>query len=1837
MALDIGRPHIHYCYAIPKPPIQFLFASMKMKPVPRVRNLCRLLMPLILFSSPALADDFIWAGSGQSEDWGDSSNWLILSGNVASSTSSTPGSNDNFEAEVLLNDSFHLDLDGNRSIRDIDVEMFGGTVAQIGQSVGDYTLTLERKLEVDRLTFSGASNSDRTTLTIYSDLRPTWNTNATTFLGSIGLGEKQTAIIEGAIITDPPTVTGVFDQAADFITLRGTSSSDSNASIYKIPGDKAQMQRCISLLAAQLIAETGDNYTSTNLRVSNLGTFIVNAPTSLGYLASATADFPKLTLNADLSFGGNGYDALSDLEVSGTGNLTKSGGGTHSFQGEFDGWSGNFTASEGTLELSTGGTFPSTSELKIEGNGSLTLKEAESIGGLFGSGSLTLEAALSLGGGNASETFSGSLSGSSNVTKVGTGSQLFSGDHSSFSGAYQVDAGTLEISGSADLGGSSSVSIASGATFIGKSADSVAGVSGAGTLDLQNHLSIGTGNNTSTFSGSMTGNGDFTMNDNGGTFTFSGDRSTHTGNLTVSAGELILEVDSALSSTHNFSLPANATMTFATGVYQRMAALSGAGTLEVNGHLEFGSDSTVSALDGALMGVGQFTKVGNLNLNLNANNSFNGVATILGGTVTVGSSGNGFLNTGSVYIDDGAIYDVDNLMGSYEVRNGSTIGGDGRVIGDMSLKFDAMLAPGMQNAIGALTTDNITMQGNSVLEWEISDWTGSATEGWDQLICDDLTIDSGANWIVRIIPNSLVNATEEDRTFEIVRADNLINFSPSTVTIDDNRWSGSGTWSVVEGTGSNLLLIYDVPDTTAPVITLNGSTPVTVECGSTYTDAGATAFDVSDNTATAVTVVITDSSQTTLASVDTSTTGSYTITYSSTDSESNTGTINRVVNVVDTTAPTVTITGGNSAIHEWGQTFTAPGSTVSDNCDSSLTASVFGDAAVNDGTGAYAVTYTATDSAGNVGTATLTVTTVDTTKPVLTLNGDATVYVELGLESYTESGAAVVDVESGLVVDVDDNDVNNTEAGTYTVTYDVTDSSGNEATQITRTVVVRDTIDPVISLVGDDPLYLECGLETYRDPGTTIVDTGTPSLVAAVGGDTVDASTLGTYVVTYNAIDLAGNSAVQITRTVIVRDTTAPAILITGGTTISLGLNDTYFEQGATAIDACDGTTAYANFTSTVSTVNTSAYGTYFVTYTVEDSSGNEASSSRTVLVTHSSLDWTGTTDTQWRTLTNWGSASQYPGSVTDVNLYGTATRFEVDLGSNGEACKNLLIDSATSYTIQNGILSVSGGSLEIDQGAHTISTLLDLSASTTVDVASGTNLTNSFGVFSQDSIDKVGTGTWNISGDFGWFNDLDVSAGEIEFGSALTIAPGMNLTIDSGAVLDFSNVLTTAELVGLTLSGEGTIQGDISLGTDVTVKPGSNDVGTLATGGLSFLDGVTYDWELADWAGSAGSGWDVINSTGTVQIASSSAMPMTIEITETSLQNFIEQDANFAVIAASAVNGFDSSLISIDDTGFTSGNGTWSVSLENNTIYLNYNSPVVAGDPVTVQGVTVAGVASLTEGDFTGGTVTVSVSSPLPTEKPLTATLSFDDTQLQVSINAAHAGDNFISIEPGTGDIIVMFFNDPFLGESSQLSYTLDVVAVDDAEVEGNQTATIAVSVTTFVDNPPDPPMLTITTDYYGIEIIDDDSYYKIWASMNGLFEGVNDGLTQDPNSDGKTNLEHFATGSSPLGNSGVSGLQKQTVVDVDGTEYYTITLPVRAGASFSGTPLSADNIDGITYAFRANSDLSSNSDITVTEFTPADTAGLDSVPSGYEYKTFGIPISSDRGFMQIEITSSP
>ena len=119
-----------------------------------------------------------------------------------------------------------------------------------------------------------------------------------------------------------------------------------------------------------------------------------------------------------------------------------------------------------------------------------------------------------------------------------------------------------------------------------------------------------------------------------------------------------------------------------------------------------------------------------------------------------------------------------------------------------------------------------------------------------------------------------------------------------------------GTYSVVysaadssgnSATATRTVIVQSASgDTTSPLITILGNNPETIEVGSIYVDAGATALDDYDGDLTL--------NITTTSDVDTTTIGVYSIVYTVSDAAGNTANTTRVVNVVaDTTAPTINV------------------------------------------------------------------------------------------------------------------------------------------------------------------------------------------------------------------------------------------------------------------------------------------------------------------------------------------------------------------------------------------------------------------------------------------------------------------------------------------------------------------------------------------------------------------------------------------------------------------------------------------------------------------------------------------------------------------------------------------------------------------------------------------------------------------------------------------------------------------------------------------------------------------------------------------------------------------
>ncbi|MGB1297602.1 MAG: DUF5011 domain-containing protein [Psychrobium sp.] len=153
---------------------------------------------------------------------------------------------------------------------------------------------------------------------------------------------------------------------------------------------------------------------------------------------------------------------------------------------------------------------------------------------------------------------------------------------------------------------------------------------------------------------------------------------------------------------------------------------------------------------------------------------------------------------------------------------------------------------------------------------------------------------------------------------------------------------------------------------------------------------------------------------------------------------------------VDTTPPMITI-NGTSVTLEHGETYTEQGASATDDTDGTVTVTNSG-TVDNMTLGQYTITYKAVDAAGNETTATRKVDVVDTTVPILTLNGASEVNVVKG-QTYEELSASATDAVDGDLTVATEGSVDTATIGSYNITYIAKDASDNES-RLTRTVHV---------------------------------------------------------------------------------------------------------------------------------------------------------------------------------------------------------------------------------------------------------------------------------------------------------------------------------------------------------------------------------------------------------------------------------------------------------------------------------------------------------------------------------------------------------------------------------------------------------------------------------------------------------------------------------------------------------------------------------------------------------------------------------------------------------------
>lgn len=217
------------------------------------------------------------------------------------------------------------------------------------------------------------------------------------------------------------------------------------------------------------------------------------------------------------------------------------------------------------------------------------------------------------------------------------------------------------------------------------------------------------------------------------------------------------------------------------------------------------------------------------------------------------------------------------------------------------------------------------------------------------------------------------------------------------------------------------------------------------------------------------------------------------------------------------------------------------------------------------------------------------------------------VYVELGSNFSKETIIENMEKDAEKVSQSEIEKVNTMIIGEYVInaTYD------NK--KYKSKVIVQDTTPPQLEL---QSLTSYSNNKLTKDNFIKHVSDASGEVTTTMN-QTIDYTKLGNQEVKIEAIDKNGNKIEKTTILTIISDTKGPSLS---------GLYDIYvakyssinYNYGVTAIDDKDGT---CKFAVDASKVNTSAAGTYYATYTSQDSKGNISTAKRKVVVNHDQDD----------------------------------------------------------------------------------------------------------------------------------------------------------------------------------------------------------------------------------------------------------------------------------------------------------------------------------------------------------------------------------------------------------------------------------------------------------------------------------------------------------------------------------------------------------------------------------------------------------------------------------------
>ena len=477
------------------------------------------------------------------------------------------------------------------------------------------------------------------------------------------------------------------------------------------------------------------------------------------------------------SFGGSAAPAAvsASLIKTGTATLELSGDNTYL---------GTTTINSGTLLLTNlSGSATGAGDIAIGAAGTLKVGNGGANGGLSGN---IANAGTAIYNRSDAITYGGTLSGAGAFIKQGDGTLTLTGNNT-FTGTLTIAAGTLRVGATNTLPAAVQLSFGANATLDVANSQTIAGffgASGAGnaiTLGAGKTLTVAmpVANQSTTFAGSVSGDGVFAVSGAGG------DVVNLTGNVTNTGGT---------------SIGSGASLVIANGG-------SVSGPINTSGTLTFGG-SGPQTVTGVISGTGSIAATAGTTT-LSGANTYTGGTAITGGKIIVSNTTGSATGTGPVTVGTGGV-----------------LGGSGFISGPLTLSSGGTVSPG--NSPGNLTVGNTTFTGGATFAFDVNATSGTAGTNWDLLsVTGTLTIasTSPAPFTINLTSLNSSNGAGLLQNFNFTQAyswqfvsasGGIVGFtSPSVFTTTTSQFQnnlGGGSFGVTQVGNSLVLNFTPVPE-----------------------------------------------------------------------------------------------------------------------------------------------------------------------------------------------------------------------------------------------------------------------------------------------------------------------------------------------------------------------------------------------------------------------------------------------------------------------------------------------------------------------------------------------------------------------------------------------------------------------------------------------------------------------------------------------------------------------------------------------------------------------------------------------------------------------------------------------------------------------------------------------------------------------------------------------------------------------------------------------------------------------------------------------------------------